>query len=174
MVAQTAIPLFLRPGRTKTMPRPETRRSGGFTLMELVAVIAIVAVLSISATAMFDRLAFDTARFGRELEAALAYAQKSAVAQRRTVTVTVTTNSASFTICSSFDPCGAAVALLLPAQGGGSALTAPSGVSLSPTGSFSFTPGGGTAPASTVTITVTGGGTSSVVVEGGTAYVPPG
>lgn len=142
--------------------------------MELLAVLAIVGVLSISAIAMFDRLAFDTGRFGRELESALAYAQKSAVAQRRTVTVTVAAGSVSFTVCSNFNPCGASVALPLPSESGGSVLTAPSGVTLSPVTTFAFTPGGSTDQASAVTITVTGSGASAVVVEAGTAYVHPG
>jgi MSHA pilin protein MshC len=143
----------------------------GFTLIEMVAVLAIVAILSVFAAATFNRLAFDTASFGRELESALAFAQKSAVAQRRTVTVTVTASSVSFAICSAFDPCGAAVALPVPSQGGGAVVTAPSGVTLSPAGSFSFKPDGGTSPSSTVTLTVTGAGANSVVIEGGTAYV---
>jgi MSHA pilin protein MshC len=170
MVVKTAIPFF------SLMDRTLLRRSAcsGFTFMELLAVLAIVAILSISAIAMFDRLAFDTGRFGRELESALAYAQKSAVAQRRTVTVTVAAGSVSFTVCSNFNPCGASVALPLPSESGGSALTAPSGVTLSPATTFAFTPGGSTDQASAVTITVTGSGANSVVVEAGTAYVHPG
>src|SRR5262245_28680056 len=146
----------------------------GFTVLELIAVIAIAGILAISAMAMYDRLAFDTGRFARELEAALAYAQKAAVAQRRAVTVTVATGSASFTICSSFNPCGASVALPIPTEAGGSTLTAPSGVTLSPVTTFTLNADGTISPASTVTITVTGSGTSSVVVEAGTAYVHPG
>jgi MSHA pilin protein MshC len=163
MVVNTAIPLFYF-GRAKER---------GFTMIEMIAVIAIVAVLSVVATSMFSKTAWDTIQFGRQLEAALAFAQKSAVAQRRTVTVTVAAGSATFTICSSFNPCCASVALPLPAQGGGSVLTAPSGVTLSPATTVAFTAGGGTSPAGTQTITVSGDGSYAVTVEGGTAYVHP-
>jgi MSHA pilin protein MshC len=142
-------------------------RIRGFTLLELVTVIAIVAILSVSATALLNTRSFDTARFTRELESVLAYAQKTAVARRRTVAVTVTATAAGFTICPAFDPCGAPVALALPTQNGASSLAAPTGVTLSPV-AFSFAPSGAASAAQT--ITVTGDAASSVFVEG-TGYV---
>ena len=143
------------------------RAAAGFTLLELIAVIAIAAILAISATAMFSRLAFDTASFGRELESTLAYAQKQAVAERRTVSVSVAASSVTFTICQA-NPCGASVPLVLPTRDGVSVLTAPSGVTLAPTGNFTFSPSG--AASAAVTITVTGDGSNAVVVEA-TGYV---
>jgi MSHA pilin protein MshC len=158
MVVKTAIPLFFRPSR-------------GFTLLELVAVISIVAILAITATSMFNRLTFDTAAFGRELQSVLAFAQKAAVAERRTVTVNVAASTVSFTICSA-NPCGAQVGLPLPTRDGGSVLTAPSGVSIaSSAASFAFTPSGGTDQAGPVTITVTGDGASVMTIEASTGYV---
>jgi prepilin-type N-terminal cleavage/methylation domain-containing protein len=154
MVVKTAIPLFLR-------------RARGFTLMELIVVIAIVAILSVSATALLNTRSFDTARFTRELETVLAYAQKTAVAKRRTVSVTVTAGSAALTVCPAFDPCGAPVGLALPTQDGAATLAAPAGVTLSPA-AFSFSPSG--AASAPVTITVTGDAAYSVFVEG-TGYV---
>jgi prepilin-type N-terminal cleavage/methylation domain-containing protein len=143
------------------------KRAGGFTLMELVTVIAIVTILSVSAMAVLDTRSFDTARFTRELESVLAYAQKTAVARRRTVSVTVTAAAADFTICPTFDPCGAPAPLGLPTQNGASSLTAPTGVTLSPT-VFSFTASG--AASAPQTITVTGNEVNSVFIEG-TGYV---
>lgn len=154
MVVKTAIPLFFR-------------RTRGFTLLELVAVIAIVGILSIVATATFSRRVFDTAVFAQQLESAIAYAQKAAVAKRRTVTVTVTAANASFAICKA-NPCGATVALLL-SEGTGATLTAPSGVTLAPATTFSFLPSG--EPSAAVTITVSGDGARNVVVEAQTGYV---
>ncbi len=161
MVVNTAIPLFFR-------------RSRGFTLLELTAVIAIVGILSIYAAASLNRTTFDTSRYARELEATLAYAQKSAVAQRRQVSVTVAASSVTFAICSAFDPCGGTVAFTLPTQSGGATLTAPSGVTIGSTNaSFTFMPSGSLNSAITapVSITVSGSGTRTVVIEPGTGFV---
>jgi prepilin-type N-terminal cleavage/methylation domain-containing protein len=167
MVVETAIPLFY--ARNQTMPQR------GFTMLEMIAVIAIVGILSIFAAASFNRTAFDMARYARELEATLAYAQKSAVAQRRAVTVTVAAGSVSFAICSTFNPCGGTVPLQIPTQTAGTQLTAPSGVTLASTAaSFSFTTAGGTDQAAAVTVTVSGDGSRTIVVEPGTGYVHPG
>jgi MSHA pilin protein MshC len=122
---------------------------------------------------MFSKRAFDTSAFGRQLEAALAYAQKTAVAERRTVSVTVnntiTPNTVAFTICPTFNPCGAPVALPLPTADGGAVLSTPSGVTIAPAAAFSFTPSGGASGA--VTLTVTGDGSYVLFVEAGTGYV---
>jgi prepilin-type N-terminal cleavage/methylation domain-containing protein len=141
----------------------------GFTLMELIAVIAIAAILSVSAAAMFDKRSFDTGRFTQELQASLAYAQKEAVARRRTVTVTVNAGSAAFAVCKS-NPCAGSVALPLPTPDGGSSLAAPTGVVLSPL-VFNFEPSGMVSGLpSPITVTVTGDITNSVFIEG-TGYV---
>ncbi len=147
----------------------------GFTLLELVAVIAIVGILSVLAAASFNRTTFDTARHAKELEAVLAYAQKTAVAQRRAVTVTVAGGSVSFAVCSAFDSCAATVPLQLPTQSGGNQLTPPSGVTVTSTqAAFSFTAAGAVSPATAVTFTVSGDGNRNVVVEAGTGFVHPG
>jgi len=145
-------------------------RPGGFTLMELIAVLAIVAVLSVSATAMFSKRSFDTGRFTQEVEAVIAYAQKEAVARRRTVTVTVSAASADFAVCKGFNPCGGTVGLPLPTRSGGASLPAPSNVALSAV-AFNFDPSGMVSGVATpITITVTGDISNSVFVEA-TGYV---
>ncbi len=153
MVVKAAIPLF-------------SSRSPGFTLLELIAVIAIVGILSVVAFASFNRRVFDTAAFARQLESAIAYAQKAAVAKRRTVTVTVGATSASFAICNE-NPCVTSAALSLP-DTTSATLSAPSGVTLSPA-TFSFLPSG--EPSGAVNITVTGDGSRTVVVEASSGYV---
>jgi prepilin-type N-terminal cleavage/methylation domain-containing protein len=138
-------------------------RMRGFTLLELVAVLAIVAILSVSAITVLDVHSFDTARFTRELEATLAYAQKEAVARRRTVTVTISAGSADFTVCKDF-PCGTTAPLPLPTQSGASSLAAPTGVTLSAATVTFVASGAATSTANP--ITVTGDSVQSVFVEG--------
>src|SRR5690606_30620935 len=65
------------------------RSERGFTIMELVAVMVIVAILAVSAVSYMERRSFDAAGFADELRAQLAYGQKIAVASRRAVTATV-------------------------------------------------------------------------------------
>ncbi len=73
----------------------------GFTLIELVTVIVLVGVLSVFvAPRMFDMAAFNARGFRDETLSYLRFAQKSAIAQRRTVCVAFTLNSLSLRISS--------------------------------------------------------------------------
>lgn len=59
----------------------------GFTLTELVVVIATVAILTVFATARLTRGSFDTRAMYDQLLAQVSYARKTAIAQRRAVCV---------------------------------------------------------------------------------------
>ena len=74
-------------------------RNRGFTMTELVAVLIIVAILAVSAASVIGRRGFDTASFADQARVQIAYAQKVAVAARRSVTVTVAANAISLTMC---------------------------------------------------------------------------
>jgi MSHA pilin protein MshC len=80
------------------MPRKLTQ-STGFTLIELVMVIVILSILSITvAPKFFDNSIFQARGFADQMLATLRYAQKSAIAQHRFFCVTFTPNSVSLKI----------------------------------------------------------------------------
>jgi MSHA pilin protein MshC len=142
----------------------------GFTLLELIAVLAIAAILAVSATAYFSKSSFDAAAFADLAKSAVSQAQKVAVAQRQTVFVIVTASTLS--VC--YDAgCTNPVAAAGGSTGAGGlsapgkmVYTAPSGITISPA-SFSFDGLG--KPSAAVTINVTGATGFSVAAE--TGYV---
>jgi prepilin-type N-terminal cleavage/methylation domain-containing protein len=145
-------------------------RNRGFTLTELVAVLVIVAVLAVSATSMFSRRGFDTASFADQARIQLAYAQKVAVAARRTVTVTVAGNTISLAMCAD-GACGSTVPVPSPQGEPTFVRTAPSGVTIGPDTAFTFRPLGDTSLASNLVLTVSGDGTRTITIQATTGYV---
>ena len=105
----------------------------GFTLIELIMVIVMLGVLAmVAAPKIFNSNDFNARGFHDETLALLRYAQKAAIAQRRTVCVTFTTSSASLTMASApatFD-CASPVTLRGPTSDTAS-ITAKSGVTYS-------------------------------------------
>jgi MSHA pilin protein MshC len=78
-------------------PAPTFER--GFTLVELIVVMVMVGILAVAVIPKFDSLQdFDGFAYRDKVRAALEYARKSAVAQRRTVTVSLGSNNLSLTI----------------------------------------------------------------------------
>lgn len=73
----------------------------GFTLLELIVVIVLLGILSVyAAPRLFNTSDFDAFGFHGETLAYLRYAQKTAIAQRRTVCVAFTPASVTLTISS--------------------------------------------------------------------------
>lgn len=71
-------------------------QQSGFTLIELILVIIILGVLAVyAAPRMFDSADFKARGFHDASLSLLRYAQKTAIAQRRTVCVSFTSNNAS-------------------------------------------------------------------------------
>jgi len=117
-------------------------RQLGFTLIELIMVIVMLGVLAVvAAPRIFNSNDFNARGFHDETLALLRYAQKVAIAQRRTVCVSFPTDhSASLTLASApatFD-CATSVALRGPTSDAAS-ITAKSGVTYSaPPSAFNF------------------------------------
>ena len=140
----------------------------GFSLTELVVVIAIAVILSAFAFSRINTASFDTEGYANQVIAALRYAQKLAISQRRNVTVTVQTGSVSLTY-----PDLGGTAVVSPGAGGPFSVNAPSGVSLSGTLGSSCTFSALGEPSAAGTIVVSGGDISpiTITVEAETGYV---
>ena len=155
----------------------------GFTLIELIMVIVILGVLAVfAAPRMFDSKDFYTRGFHDETLAYLRYAQKTAIAQRRTVCVTFPSSSSlSLAISLNAASVDCATSGTLTGPNGTTTLTAKSGSSVAysaPPTSFNFnglgqpttTGAGAGAQMGTQAIQVVGAG-KTITVETATGYV---
>jgi len=150
-------------------------RGGGFTIVEMVIVIAVLGLLAAVVGPRFvGRDAFASRGFYDEAQSVVRYAQKTAVAWRRQVYVCVTATAVK---AGSLNNSCASSLLVHPATGAALTTTAPTGVTLSPTGNFSFDGAGRPNPNAQVTIaitsTVAGDPARQIVVEAETGYVHP-
>ena len=159
------------PEMTASRPHPLIGDTG-FTMTELVVAIVVTGVLAAMAIPRFvGRDAFDSRGFYNEAQAVVRYAQKTAIAWRRTVFVCVATGSVRAGTVA-----GCATTLTHPTTGNALTATAPSGVTLSPAGNFSFDGMGrpsGAAVTVTFTSTIAGDPARQIVVEAETGYVHP-
>jgi MSHA pilin protein MshC len=171
----TADPLL-----TASRPRRNVHRGQrGFTLIELIMVIVLMGVLAVvAAPRIFNSNDFNARGFHDETLAYLRYAQKTAIAQRRTVCVTFGSNAVTLSIASApatFD-CAAAGALKGPKGDTPVTVTAKSGVAYASTPTaFNFdglgqpiTNLGAAVGKQTIQVT---GAAQSITVETATGYV---
>ena len=150
-------------------------RTHGFTLIELIMVIVMLGVLAVfAAPRMFNRNDFEARGFHDQTLGVLRFAQKTAIAQRRSVCVAFTPNSLTLTIANAEGIAACTVALNGPT--GLATLTAPPNVSyvLPVPGAFRFDglgqPLTGISTAAPRTINVVNA-TRTINVEAATGYV---
>lgn len=136
------------------------RRAGGYSLMELVMVLVISGILAAIVIPQFNPRETDASWFYEQVKAAVRYAQRQAVAQRRTVYVVV--DASTVKLC--YDA-GCTSALSDFGKTGAYVLTAPSGVALTPV-SFSFN-GLGQSAGTSFSV-----GSFQITVIAETGYVP--
>ena len=142
-------------------------RARGFTLVELILVIVILGVLAVfAAPRILNTDDFKARGFHDETLSLLRYAQKTAVAQRRSVCVNLNATGVTMTIFATNPPtgtCSAATVLNPPntPRGGTGLAGTPS--------AFQFTPLGSTDQSSNVTITITNA--AGITVEAATGFV---
>ena len=152
----------------------------GFTLVELITIILVLSVIAALAVPRFvGRNAFDERGFSDQVKSTLRFAQKTAIAKRREVCVTMGAASVSLM----FNPSAVAGAacstsLSLPGEAAQYVVTPPSGVTLAfPNTVFRFNglgqpiadPGGGLL--ANQIITVTGTSVRSMTVQAETGHV---
>jgi MSHA pilin protein MshC len=141
----------------------------GYTLIELIVAISIMAILAAIAVPLFNQPQTDSTWFGEEVKSAVRYAQRQAVAQRRQVFVVVAANSVK--LCYVDTTCAVPVQQIAPgkayAPGTDYTLAVPTGITLSAT-SFSFNGLGQPSPLAGISFNV---GSQAVIVNAETGYV---
>jgi MSHA pilin protein MshC len=152
-------------------------KTAGFTLIELVVTLIVVAILAVMAIPKLNTRTFDTTGFFQEALASVRYAQKEAVAKRRVVCVTLSASSLTINFASVAASTTCNTNLVSPRGVSPFTVTAANGVTLSPAPVSFFFDGLGrpfdaaNTPSPQRTITITGDSTQSFVVEAETGYV---
>ena len=142
----------------------------GFTLVELVVVLIIIGVLAVVAIPrLLDSQTFDSRGFNDQTLAALRYAHKAAIAQRRTVCVSFSASSVTLTMASVAGSSTCNTNLVGPAGDSPFQITASPGVAFTASpGNFRFNGAGQASVGQTLQVS---GESNTITVEQETGYV---
>ena len=140
-------------------------KSHGFTLVELVVIIILIGILSVVALPRsFNRADYESRGFLDETRSLLRYAQKQAIAQRRTVCVTLNATGVSLRIAdvAGATACNTTLGLAAPPRGGTGLVPSVE--------QFSFYSSGGTDQSADVIVNIVGVN-STIIVDRVSGYV---
>jgi prepilin-type N-terminal cleavage/methylation domain-containing protein len=147
-------------------------KNRGFTLIEIIAVLVILAIISAVAVSRVGSNESNLRAELNDLKAALRYAQQMAIASDSTITFRIAVNSSGYTISRPVGGTGSQP--LLPGESSSShTFSSVSGPGSAVT--FNFNEWGGIGSNRSVTLTPSGGGPSktiNVIGETGYAYEP--
>ena len=152
------------------------RAERGFTMIELIMVIILIGILAVVAVPRLNTSEFLARGFHDETLALLRYAQKTAIAQRRTVCVAFTSTTATLTMAAAAAAtnCASPATLVGPKGESPAKVTAGSNISYNGATPTDFTFNGLGQPSAGATIKVAYNGTAinpTITVEAVTGYV---
>jgi len=142
----------------------------GYTLVELITVLAIAGIVSaVAVPRLIGTRTIDSIALQEQTRAALRYAQKSAIALRRTVCVSFTIDSVTLRTAASFGTNTCTQNLIGPSGEAAYQVKGRGGAQFAAVAaSFYFDASGAPSAAQSIAMA---GGSGTILVEAGTGYV---